>query len=139
MLFAVINGIFFIASGVIFSVILRNSKHAPILRVKVQTKKGEEYRYFTDYAYAVGLLYTVLCALIFLFHIYIGSPQKDWNEIIYHLNNQQEYYFFMAAVSLSNGFLIIPERSIVLEKYQIHFGMLTIVWLVWSGVINLLA
>ena len=138
MLFAVINVILFLLSIIVFSDILKNSRHAPILRVKVQTKTGEEYRYFTDYAYAIGMLYTFLCALVFLFHAYAGLTQRDWTGIIGILQQGQEYYYFLSAISISNGFLIIPERSIILERYQFLFGLLTIFWLIWPGVLILL-
>ena len=137
MLFTVINGILLILSVVILAIILKNSKHAPVLRAKMQTKSGEEYRYFTDYAYALGILYVILSALIFLFHVYVGLTSQNWNQLIKFLEAGKDYYYFMAAVAVGNAFLIIPERSIVLEKYQVLFGLLSICWLLWSAVVNI--
>lgn len=137
MLFAIINGILFILSVVLLGLIDRNSKDVPPLRAKTQTKRGEEYRFFTDYGIALGILYAILCALIFLFHVYAGWTRRDWNQIIELLNASKDFYYFMAAISFGNGFLILPERSVVLERYQIHFGILTIVWLIWAGVVTM--
>ena len=139
MLFAGINAFFFLLSMFIFRAIWQGSKKAQLLRAKVTTKNGEEYRYFTDYAFPLGMLYVALCALIFLFHVYAGLtqiPSWDWEKILDLLREEVDYFHFMAAMSLGNAFLIIPERSIVLPKYQFLFVVLTFFWLIWPGVLN---
>lgn len=118
---ALIFALFFL-----FRIIVR-SRESVKLRAQIVTENGEEERFFIDFAYPIGMLYTFLCSTIFLFNLIASFTPID---LLALLNNQKDYYYFMSALSISNAFLIVPERSAILPDYQLYFVFLTIFWLI---------
>ena len=93
---------------------------------------GDEVLFYIDFAYPIGIAYSALCSMIFLLNIFLSIILENTSALIASLNSYSELYYFMAAVSLGNAFLIIPERSKIIHKYQYLFILSTIFWLLWA-------
>lgn len=143
--FGVANGVLFVIAVAIGRRIVKYSLHATKVRSLETTASGNvELRYYMDYAFPVGITYIVLSCLIFLANFIMGFynmgvnlhiisdnlPQLARPDIVSILSTENGYFFFMAGISLTNAFLIVPERSIILPRYQVHFCILAVLWLI---------
>jgi hypothetical protein len=133
--------------GTIFLIrvlVLRAAKdHLIIAPVLLSRKnKHKNNRFYTDYFYTMGTIYTFLCGLFLLFNcieisqIWGVFTMPDAFLIGQFLLDHQIYCYFLAFVGFVIAFVILPNRTRKLQEAQMAFISFSLIWpcLIFLGI-----
>jgi hypothetical protein len=104
--------------------------------------KGAEQRFFPDFFYTMGMIYSFLCGLLFLSNCIeiwrqwglITTP--DATLIGEFLLDRQVFYYLLTAMGFAIAFFILPDRTMKLKDARPAFISFSLTWLsiVWLGI-----
>ena len=106
---------------------------APVLRF--ERHKRTEYRFFPDFFYTMGTIYSFLCGLLFLsncieiWHRWGLLTVPSAPMISNFLLDRQIYYHLLTAIGIAIAFLILPDRTMKLKDAQSAFVSFSLTWL----------
>jgi hypothetical protein len=94
-----------------------------------------EYRFFPDFFYSMGTIYTFLCGLLFL-----SNCIEIWHKwglftmpaapmIGEFLLGRQIFYYLLTAIGFAIAFFILPDRTMKLKDAQPAFVSFSLTWL----------
>lgn len=123
---------------------LRCSRDRPILAPAFRFGKQErtEYRFFPDFFYTMGTIYSFLVGLLFL-----SNSIESWRRwglftmpsapmMGSILLDRQIYYYLLTVLGIAIAFFILPDRTMKLKDAQPAFISFSFTWLiiVWLGI-----
>jgi hypothetical protein len=120
------------------------TRDRPILAVAFQFRRNvrTEYRFFPDFFYSMGTIYTFLSGVLFLSNC-IESwyrwglfTMPDAALIGEFLLGRQVFYYLLAAIGLAIAFFILPDRTRKLKDARAAFLSFSLTWLsiAWLGI-----
>jgi hypothetical protein len=120
------------------------SRDRPILASTLRFARAErtEYRFFPDFFYSMGTIYTFLTGLLFLsncieiWHEWGLFTMPDATLIGEFLLGRQVFYYLLTVIGLAIAFFILPDRTMKLKDAQSAFVSFSLTWLsiVWLGI-----
>jgi hypothetical protein len=136
---------FFAANFVLFlgsiytirTLAIQCSRDRPVLAstLRLRRHKRTEYRFFPDFFYTMGTIYSFLCGLLFLLNcieiwhkwglLTTPSAPMMGNFIL----DRQIYYYPLTAIGLTIAFCILPDRTTKLKDAQPAFVSFSLTWL----------
>ena len=126
------------------TLVIQCSKDRRILASPFRFVRGgrAEYRFFPDFCYSMGIIYTFLSGLLFLSNCIEIWRQwglfttPDATLIGEFLLGRQVFYYLLTAIGLAIAFFILPDRTMKLKDAQPAFISFSLTWLsiVWPGI-----
>jgi len=119
------------------TLVIRCSRDHPILAPVLPFRRHQltEFRFFPDFFYSMGTIYTFLCGLLFLSNC-IEVWRKwglftmpDAQLIGEFVLGRQISYYLLAAIGIAIAFFILPERTMKLKDAQPAFVSFSFAWL----------
>ena len=119
------------------TIAIQCSRDRPILApaLRFGRQKRTEYRFFPDFYYSMGTIYSFLCGLLFLSNcIEVCHRWGLWTMpsaplIGNFLLDRQIYYHLLAATGIAIAFFILPDRTMKLKDAQPAFVSFSLTWL----------
>jgi hypothetical protein len=129
--FALLLGSIFI----IRTLVIRCSRDRLILAPVLPFGKQKEYRFFFDFFYTMGTIYSSLCGLLFLsncIEIWLKwglFTMPEGPTIGEFLLGRQIFLYLLAAIGIVIPFLVLPERTMKLKDARPAFISFSLTWL----------
>ena len=121
----------------IITLVIQCSRARPILATTLRfgRHKRTEYRFFPDFFYTMGTIYSFLCGLLFL-----SNCIEIWRQwgllkmpsaplIGEFLLDRQISYYLLTAVGFAIAFFILPDRTMKLEDARPALISFSFAWL----------
>jgi hypothetical protein len=122
---------------IIRTLVIQCSRDHPVLApvLPFGKHKRTEFRFFPDFFYTMGTVYTFLCGLLFLSNCI--EIWRNWGlfampdalMIGEFLLERQIFYYLLTAIGLAIAFFILPDRTMKLKDAQPAFVSFSLTWL----------
>ena len=131
---------FVLLLGTIYTIrnlVIQGSRDRPLLvpTLRLGRHKRTEYRFFPDFFYTMGTVYSFLCGLLFLWNGIEGwhrwglFTMPSASIVGNFLLDRQMYYYLLTAIGIVIAFFILPDRTRKLKDAQPAFVSFSLTWL----------
>jgi len=119
------------------TLVIQCSKDRPILARVLGFGRYHriEYRFFHDFFFSMGIIYTFLCSFLLLTNC-IGIWRSwglytvpNYQMIGEFLCDRQIFFYLLTAIGLAIAFFILPDRTMKLANAQPAFISFSLSWL----------
>lgn len=122
---------------VIRTLAIQCSTDRPILALALRfgRHKRTEYRFFPDFFYTMGTIYSFLCGVLFLsncievWHRWGLFTMPSALMMGSFLLDRQIYYYLLTVIGIAIAFFILPDRTMKLKDAQPAFVSFSLTWL----------
>ena len=119
------------------ALVIQCSRDRPILATTLRfgRHKRTEYRFFPDFFYTMGTIYSFLCGLLFLsnsievWHRWGLFTMPSAPMMGNFLLDRQFYYYLLTVIGIAIAFFVLPNRTLKLQDARAAFVSFSLTWL----------